>query len=497
MLRSGILALTTLLATTSAAQPYFARTLAEHLGYYDGFPTAPRALFSTSGSGYSILQDGFPNPPSTIPAGSWYVRPPGTTAEFVEATESSFMSISALTFSGARFQNAHWANDGLGYDDYGYRTSSTIDGTSQVFAPPADWSFNSCGKYVCWNGGWDWGMSNRRIGSSESGWAVFVAQPSIISFPHPTSWSDAAFARKLDGTLLHVTTYESCLDFGCSGISAARIDDNGNVYILRYGDAIVTRWARTGDSFAEDVSGGLSGLPGWIDPSNFFVLGDGSIIALGTWIVEIDNNQEYFPALFVKRPGQSLQIRVTPGGDRYLSAALSPFAVGGDGKKKIRWGIYCNSLEGHRTLYSSRSLPSSTGFLDWSDYLVQEATVLGELTSPLPSSGYEGEFSNWNAIDSLGRVLLVRHIDDRYSFDPMLQVVDRTSQIVRLEPAVCVGDLTEDGFVDDADFVIFLVQYDWLIVTPADPAADFNLDGLVDDSDFADLIVAYDNLVCE
>lgn len=497
-MRIWVLFLGAFLASHSLGQNHSARVLAEQQGFFDGIPDASRILFSTSGSGYSILQDGFPKPSTSSYDGNWYFRPSGTLAEYVEVTNSNYMSMSALTFGGARFQSAHWENDGLGHDDYGYRASGSIDGASQVFAPPSDWSFQSCGSLVCWISGWDWGMSNRRIGTSESGWAVFVGQTSLISFPHPTTWQDAAFSLSPSGTLQHVVTYDSCTDLGCSGISAARIDDSGNVFVLRDFD-IVIQWTRSGSTYTEQpVIGGLAGnLSGTIDPSNFFVLGDGSIVALGIWTITINEELEDFPALFVKRPGQALQIRVTPGGDRYLSAALSPFALDADGKRKIRWAIYCNSLTGHRTLYSAQSLPDSYEFLDWAPYLVQEATEFGGLNVPPPATGYEGEFANWNAIDSLGRVLLVRHMDDRDSFDPLLQQVDRVSQIVRLEPQICVGDLTEDGLVDDADFVAFVAQYDLLVVTPADPAADFDLDGLVDDSDFSVFAIAYANLLCE
>ncbi len=65
----------------------------------------------------------------------------------------------------------------------------------------------------------------------------------------------------------------------------------------------------------------------------------------------------------------------------------------------------------------------------------------------------------------------------------------------------CVGDLNNDGFVDDSDFQIFVVAYDILdCADPAMPArcpSDLNIDGFVDDLDFQLFAVAYDTLICE
>jgi len=64
----------------------------------------------------------------------------------------------------------------------------------------------------------------------------------------------------------------------------------------------------------------------------------------------------------------------------------------------------------------------------------------------------------------------------------------------------CLQDLNNDELVDDADFVIFVNQYN--ILDCADPAipsgciADLNLDGFVDDSDFVVFLVGYNILLC-
>ncbi len=57
----------------------------------------------------------------------------------------------------------------------------------------------------------------------------------------------------------------------------------------------------------------------------------------------------------------------------------------------------------------------------------------------------------------------------------------------RIDPAAA-ADIDSDGFVDDADFVLFSFQYDVLECNapamPDDCSADLNHDGLVDDADF-------------
>jgi hypothetical protein len=64
----------------------------------------------------------------------------------------------------------------------------------------------------------------------------------------------------------------------------------------------------------------------------------------------------------------------------------------------------------------------------------------------------------------------------------------------------CPGDLNDDGFVDDSDFVLFANAYN--ILDCADPTmpegcpADLNDDDVVDDSDFVIFAAAYNELIC-
>jgi hypothetical protein len=73
-------------------------------------------------------------------------------------------------------------------------------------------------------------------------------------------------------------------------------------------------------------------------------------------------------------------------------------------------------------------------------------------------------------------------------------------RITVLDVIACPADFNRDGFVEDADFTIFVVAYN--ILDCADPAmtagcpADINGDGVVDDSDFTLFVAAYNELVC-
>ncbi|MBS0190654.1 MAG: hypothetical protein U0573_02030 [Phycisphaerales bacterium] len=64
----------------------------------------------------------------------------------------------------------------------------------------------------------------------------------------------------------------------------------------------------------------------------------------------------------------------------------------------------------------------------------------------------------------------------------------------------CPCDLNHDGFVDDADFVLFASAYNLLLcedpTMPAGCPSDFNHDGFVDDADFVIFVSAYNELLC-
>ncbi|MGH7244037.1 MAG: LamG domain-containing protein [Phycisphaerales bacterium] len=69
-----------------------------------------------------------------------------------------------------------------------------------------------------------------------------------------------------------------------------------------------------------------------------------------------------------------------------------------------------------------------------------------------------------------------------------------------LRTFACATDMNSDLFVDDADFSIFVQQYNVLdcgdVAMPFNCSADFNQDQLVDDTDFVIFVGEYDQLVC-
>jgi len=60
----------------------------------------------------------------------------------------------------------------------------------------------------------------------------------------------------------------------------------------------------------------------------------------------------------------------------------------------------------------------------------------------------------------------------------------------------CPCDLTNDGVVDDADFVVFANAYDALIMSGAYQGADLTGDAQCDDADFVLFAAGYDALIC-
>lgn len=93
---------------------------------------------------------------------------------------------------------------------------------------------------------------------------------------------------------------------------------------------------------------------------------------------------------------------------------------------------------------------------------------------------------------------------DLSGFNPPLTVKGRglilTHWMKLSEKPFCPGDFNLDDFVDDADFVMFLAQYNILDCAdetmPEFCSADLNGDGFVDDADFQEFIRGYEDLLC-
>ncbi len=88
----------------------------------------------------------------------------------------------------------------------------------------------------------------------------------------------------------------------------------------------------------------------------------------------------------------------------------------------------------------------------------------------------------------------------RWAFQADLGGNTTTAIIVATIEGDCPADLNGDGFVEDADFVIFLAAYNILDCLDPNMASgcpsDLNSDGLVEDADFVVFVAAYNELVC-
>ncbi|MFN9975815.1 MAG: hypothetical protein ACK58T_38580, partial [Phycisphaerae bacterium] len=87
------------------------------------------------------------------------------------------------------------------------------------------------------------------------------------------------------------------------------------------------------------------------------------------------------------------------------------------------------------------------------------------------------------------------------AWDASGKFVDAEPLTVRFRAGpACPSDIDPDGYVDDADFVVFAAAYNVLdcndAAMPLDCPADLNADGFVDDGDFVLFASAYNELLC-
>lgn len=138
-----------------------------------------------------------------------------------------------------------------------------------------------------------------------------------------------------------------------------------------------------------------------------------------------------------------------------------------------------NTLLTIPTLVSANPLGKSISLVEWG--YGQTVSDL-EPTNPLNEVALYGDFTGQPSPPPSG--------------DVAKQPIIGTYNIA----TVCSGDLNNDGYVDDSDFVLFVNAYNILdCADPAMPAgcpADFNGDGVVDDGDFVIFVQSYDLLVC-
>ncbi|MBX3381003.1 MAG: hypothetical protein KF805_12995 [Phycisphaeraceae bacterium] len=135
--------------------------------------------------------------------------------------------------------------------------------------------------------------------------------------------------------------------------------------------------------------------------------------------------------------------------------------------------------------YSRREGPGYSGY--YGIYYFSHGAGNPVLTFTAAGSSASLEWARYSGANNFGD-----SSDEYWALDNV--VVDGA------QGAACPGDINNDGFVDDADFVLFLAAYN--ILDCADPSmpvgcpADLNGDGFVDDADFVIFVGAYNELVC-
>ena len=147
-----------------------------------------------------------------------------------------------------------------------------------------------------------------------------------------------------------------------------------------------------------------------------------------------------------------------------LAFGDSWFALGGD-------------LLNVPTLPSANPLGKLISSVQW-DY--GQTVTKTQADNPLVEIALYGDFTGFSPLLESGPV------------QPIIGTVNITTK--------CLGDLNNDGIVDDADFVIFSQHYNILLCSdplmPLDCPSDFNRDGFVDDIDFTIFVQTYDLPVC-
>ncbi|MBX3380024.1 MAG: hypothetical protein KF805_08000 [Phycisphaeraceae bacterium] len=156
-----------------------------------------------------------------------------------------------------------------------------------------------------------------------------------------------------------------------------------------------------------------------------------------------------------------------------------------DNSKPIQWGIGLRVKNAGGQISEFEFPTSATPIGVWTRIGVQVGSAPGQWNIPAAIRSAVTEFTV--RID----------VNDRSLDGGTLEFSGLDNVILY---STCPGDLNNDGFVDDSDFVIFLASYNILdCADPSMPAgcpADFNRDGFVEDADFVIFVGAYNQLLC-
>ncbi|MGH7244989.1 MAG: PEP-CTERM sorting domain-containing protein [Phycisphaerales bacterium] len=164
------------------------------------------------------------------------------------------------------------------------------------------------------------------------------------------------------------------------------------------------------------------------------------------------------------------------------ATGMQDLGVLGDDLRSMAYGI---NNDGSAIVGTSSSATSDRAFL-WSSSL-----CIVDLNSYFSMLGVD--LTGWVLVEARGLSADGTAIAGYGRFNG-----EDRAWIVTGLPLRCNGDINHDGFVDDADFSLFVGAYNELLcsVTPVCCPADLNVDGLVDDADFSIFVVGYNELVC-
>ena len=131
------------------------------------------------------------------------------------------------------------------------------------------------------------------------------------------------------------------------------------------------------------------------------------------------------------------------------------------------------------------ALAMLTSFLNWGFSLIFSALLARALARSLAARGIRVDYRALAAAKALKTPKTPKGADKPNEGTFLWSVSPFPATLA------CAADLNVDGFVDDADFVIFAAAYEDLI----SPIGDFNGDDFTDDADFVIFAAAYEALL--
>jgi hypothetical protein len=278
--------------------------------------------------------------------------------------------------------------------------------------------------------------------------------------------------------------------FGSSAIFGSFTNNNGATTTIRSGTLFVFGSFTNNGTIVGTVcsgclqdGGGAAASPG-LDVGGDLSLGvdanlnlpfTGAIVRVGgNYDASINNNARYDMAI------ASLQLEGS-GTEQTLEAMSNDIGASATGLDR--------TLPGHYPLGTLEigPAPSTVRLVDTRD------------NDGLGQSSCEAIYVGTLRINSGSRLINTGCAKIYYTTLVNSGTIDVPANVIPLA-APCPADLNGDGFVDDADFQIFVVAYDILDCT--DPAmaagcpSDLNADAIVDDADFQVFVVAYNAVLC-